>query len=131
VARRVLLEPSARELYPDWQSLADEVADVLRLNGARFAEDTRLAALIGELLERSEAFRARWERNEVREKTFGRKLLDHPEVGRLELDYEAFALPGTTGQQLIVYTAEPASPTAARLQRLASIATPVSSRPAA
>jgi hypothetical protein len=70
------------------------------------------------MLDRSEIFRARWERNEVREKTFGRKLLDHPGVGRLELDYEAFTLPQTPGQQLIVYTADPASPTAARLRRL-------------
>ena len=114
----MLLDPSARELYPEWESLAEEVADVLRLNAARFAEDARLAALVRELRERSDTFRARWEQNEVREKTFGRKVLDHPDVGRLELDYEAFTLPDTTGQQLIVYTAEPASPTAARLQRL-------------
>jgi transcriptional regulator with XRE-family HTH domain len=120
VARRILLDPSARGLYPEWESLAEEVADVLRLNAARFAEDARLAALVRELLERSETFRARWELNEVREKTFGRKVLDHPDVGRLELDYEAFTLPDTTGQQLIVYTADPASPTAARLRRLAT-----------
>jgi hypothetical protein len=131
VARRVLLDPSARELYPEWQSLAEEVADVLRLNSARFAEDTRLTALVDELLERSATFRARWELNEVREKTFGRKVLDHPDVGRLELDYEAFILPGTTGQQLIVYTADPASPTAGRLPRLASIGAGVSPRLAA
>jgi transcriptional regulator with XRE-family HTH domain len=118
VARRVLLDPSAKVLYPEWESLADEVADVLRLNAARFAEDARLAALVRELLERSDTFRARWQLNEVREKTFGRKVIDHPDVGRLELDYEAFTLPDTTGQQLIIYTAEPSSPTAARLQRL-------------
>jgi transcriptional regulator with XRE-family HTH domain len=121
VARRVLLDPSARELYPEWELLAEEVADVLRLNAARFAEDGRLRSLVDELLEGSETFKARWELNEVREKTFGRKVLDHPELGRLELDYEAFTLPHTTGQQLIVYTADPAGPTAARLHRLASI----------
>jgi transcriptional regulator with XRE-family HTH domain len=120
VARRVLLDPSAKLLYPEWQSLADEVADVLRLNAARFAEDARLAALVRELLERSDTFRARWELKEVREKTFGRKVLEHPDVGRLELDYEAFTLPDTTGQQLIVYTADPDSPTAARLERLSA-----------
>jgi transcriptional regulator with XRE-family HTH domain len=120
VARRVLLDPSAKVLYPEWESLADEVADVLRLNAARFAEDARLAALVRELLERSDTFRARWQLNEVREKTFGRKVLDHPDVGRIELDYEAFTPPDTTGQQLIIYTADPGSPTAARLQRLAT-----------
>ena len=119
------------ELYPEWESLAEEVADVLRLNAARFAEDARLQSLVDELLERSETFRARWELNEVREKTFGRKVLEHPDVGRLELDYEAFTLPQTPGQQLIVYTADPAGPTAARLRRLASIGLAATSRPAA
>jgi transcriptional regulator with XRE-family HTH domain len=121
VARRILLEPSARELYPDWESLAHEVADVLRLNAVRYAEDVRLRTLVDELLEGSETFRRRWEENEVREKTFGRKLVDHPEVGLLELDYEAFALPATTGQQLILYSADPDSVAAARLRRLASL----------
>jgi transcriptional regulator with XRE-family HTH domain len=121
VARRVLLDPTARQLYPEWQSLAEEIADVLRLNAARFAEDARLASLVEELRARSDTFRARWEQNEVQEKTFGRKVLDHPDVGRLEFDYEAFVLPGTTGQQLIVYTAEPGSPTAARVPRLATL----------
>jgi transcriptional regulator with XRE-family HTH domain len=122
VARRILLDPSARELYPEWESLAHEVADVLRLNAARYAEDPRLMALVDELLEGSPTFRARWEDNDVREKTFGRKLVDHPDVGRLELDYEAFALPATTGQQLILYSAAPDTATAARLRRLASLA---------
>jgi transcriptional regulator with XRE-family HTH domain len=131
VARRVLLDPSAPELYPEWELLAEEVADVLRLNAARFAEDARLESLVHELLEGSEAFRARWKRNEVREKTFGRKVLDHPDVGRLELDYEALTLPDTTGQQLIVYTSDPATPTAARMRRLASIGAATVARSAA
>ena len=123
VARRILLDPSARELYPEWESLAHEVADVLRLNAARYAEDPRLMALVEELLEGSKTFRARWEENDVHEKTFGRKLVAHPEVGLLELEYEAFMLPATTGQQLILYSAEPSSATAARLRQLASLAT--------
>jgi transcriptional regulator with XRE-family HTH domain len=122
VARRVLLDPSSRELYPEWESLAEEVADVLRLNVARFAEDSRLIGLVRELQAGSPVFRRLWERNEVREKTFGRKVLDHPDVGRLELDYEAFTLPETTGQMLIVYTADADSPTSPRLRQLASIA---------
>jgi hypothetical protein len=118
VARRVLLDPTSRDLYPEWESLADEVVDVLRLNAARFAEDPRLTALVEELHDKSDVFRRRWEHHEVREKTFGRKVLDHPSVGRLELDYEAFTVPETSGQQLIVYSADPNSATASRIQRL-------------
>src|SRR3954447_1815864 len=120
VARRVLLDPSAPDLYPEWEALAGEVADVLRLNAGRFPDDRELRELVDELHERSDAFRRHWARNEVVEKTFGRKLLDHPDVGRLELEYESFAVPATRGQALIVYTAEPGSATARRLELLAA-----------
>jgi transcriptional regulator with XRE-family HTH domain len=122
VARRVLLDPRSRELYPDWDGLADEVTAVLRLNASRFPGDRELAALIDELTERSEDFRRRWERHDVFEKTAGTKLLDHPDVGRLELAYETFEVTRAPGQTLIVYSAEPGSPTAERLRRLAAIA---------
>jgi transcriptional regulator with XRE-family HTH domain len=121
VARRVVLDPTASDLYPEWSALASEVADVLRLNRARFAQDERLTQLVDELLEGSEAFRALWGRNDVFEKTFGRKVIDHPDVGPLDLDYEAFTVPASDGQTLIVYTAQPGSPTVQRLKRLATL----------
>jgi transcriptional regulator with XRE-family HTH domain len=121
VARRVLLDPSSHDLYPEWDALAQEVTDVLRLNSARFPEDADLRALIDELLERSDGFRGRWERHEVFEKTSARKVVDHPDVGRLELDYETFDVSAAPGQILIVYTAEPGSATAQRLRRLEQV----------
>jgi transcriptional regulator with XRE-family HTH domain len=122
VARRIVLEPSARELYPEWEALVQEVADVLRLNTARFPDDAGLAALVDELLAASRTFVRCWERLDVFEKSFGRKVLDHPLVGRLELTYEAFEIAAGSGQALLVYTAEPDSPTAHAIQELARIA---------
>jgi len=90
VARRIVLEPSARELYPEWEALVQEVADVLRLNTARFPDDAGLAGLVDDLLAGSRTFARCWARLDVFEKSFGRKVLDHPFVGRLELTYEAF-----------------------------------------
>ena len=122
VARRIILDPSARDLYPEWDRLAQEVADVLRLNAARFTDDTELAALIDELLRRSPDFASLWERREVFEKSTGHKVLDHPKVGRLQLEYETFEVPPLTGQALIVYTARPGTSTADALERLARVA---------
>jgi transcriptional regulator with XRE-family HTH domain len=124
VARRIVLEPSARELYPEWQELVQEVADVLRLNAARFPDDAALTALIDELLAGSRTFARCWDRLDVFEKSFGRKLLDHPLVGRLELTYEAFEIAPGSGQALLVYTAEPDSPSAQAIEELARIADP-------
>lgn len=122
VARRIVLEPSARELYPEWEALVQEIADVLRLNTARFPDDGALAGLVDDLLAGSRTFARCWARLDVFEKSFGRKVLDHPLVGRLELTYEAFEIAAGSGQALLVYTAEPDSPTAHAIEELARIA---------
>jgi transcriptional regulator with XRE-family HTH domain len=122
VARRIILDPTARELYPEWQDLAQEVVDVLRLNAARFSEDAELRELVDELLGESADFRRFWDRQGVFEKSVGVKVLDHPRVGRLELEYETFEIAPLTGEILIVYTAAPGSATAAALEDLARVA---------
>jgi transcriptional regulator with XRE-family HTH domain len=124
VARRVALDPSARSLYPEWAALVQEVADVLRFNAARFPDDGELAALIEELLRGSPEFGRLWGRRDVFAKTSGRKVIDHPEVGRLDLAYETFDVTAAPGQVLIVYTADPGSRTARRLDRLAALPSP-------
>jgi hypothetical protein len=50
----------------------------------------------------------------------GRKRLHHPVVGDLDLTYEAFDLPADPGLRMLVYTAEPATPTADALNMVAS-----------
>lgn len=47
--------------------------------------------------------------------------VNHPLVGELNLDWDAYPLPGTPGPMLIVYTAVEGGPDAERLQLLASL----------
>ena len=80
-----------------------------------------LAALVGELSVRSDRFRRWWADHRVREKGHGRKLLAHPIVGRLELTYETLAVGDDPDLRLVVYSAEPGSPSATALELLAHV----------
>ena len=50
----------------------------------------------------------------------GTKRFEHPVVGELTLAYEELAITAEPGLVLMVYTAEPGSPSAERLRLLAS-----------
>jgi len=56
----------------------------------------------------------------VRTHGAGTKRFAHPVVGDLVLAYEELAVTAEPGHVLMVYTAEPASPSAERLRLLAS-----------
>jgi hypothetical protein len=68
---------------------------------------------------RSEEFRVRWATHDVRQYRSGGQQFRHALVGDLSLSYEAFALSTDIGQTLVVYTAEPDSPSQDALDRLA------------
>jgi hypothetical protein len=49
------------------------------------------------------------------------KRFDHPDVGRLELDYETLYRPDDNERLLVVYSARPGSPTEEKLRLLAGV----------
>lgn len=119
-ARFFFLDARAEKYYVDWDQSAGDMVAILRAEAGRHPYDKALTALIGELSTRSQEFRTRWAAHDVRFHRTGRKQLHHPVVGDLDLTYEAFELPAEPGLTLLVYTAEPASPTQDALDLLAS-----------
>lgn len=119
-ARFVFLDPRASGYFLDWDTIADDAVGILRAEAGRDPYDRRLSDLIGELSTRSEAFRRRWAAHNVNLHRTGRKRFHHPVVGDLTLDFESLDLPGDPGQKLLVYSAEPGSPSQEALQLLAS-----------
>ena len=119
-ARFCFLDPRAAEFYVDWERTANDMVAVLRAQAGRSPYDRGLTDLVGELSTRSQEFRTRWAAHDVLFHRTGRKSLCHPVVGALDLTYEAFELPAEPGLTMLVYTAEPASPTQDALAVLAS-----------
>ncbi|MDF2977597.1 MAG: hypothetical protein K0S40_2325 [Actinomycetospora sp.] len=118
--RFCFLDPAARAFYPDWDTMADTSVNLLRTDAGRDAYDRGVSDLVGEQSTRSEEFRVRWARHNVRLHHTGVKRFHHPVVGDLEVGYETMPLPADPGLVLTIYGLEPASPSADALALLAS-----------
>ena len=64
----------------------------------------------------------RWAAHDVRHHRTGLKRIRHPEVGDLELGYEAMDFPAHPDWFMFGYTAAPGSPSEERLRLLGSLA---------
>ena len=106
---------------PDWEQQALDYIGMMRAAVATDPTHPRATAIVGELSIRSAEFRRLWARHDVRESVSGRKTFRIPEVGDLVLDWDTYPLPGSPGPVVLVFTAEPGSPDADRLQLLAAL----------
>lgn len=121
LARHCFLARDSAELfYADWDKAAATIVAILRAEAGRDPYDKDLQDLIGELSTVSDDFRAKWGAHDVRRHASGEKNFNHPVVGRLDLQFESADLTAEPGWKLLIYTAEPASPTADALALLAS-----------
>ncbi|MFI5898228.1 helix-turn-helix domain-containing protein [Actinoplanes sp. NPDC051513] len=129
--RMMFTDPRMKDFYPDWESMARTGVALLRMQAVDNPTDPRLAALVGELSVAHPQFRRWWAARNVARQEFGSKTIRHPELGDLVLDWDGFSWAGDPTQQLIVWSAEPGSPTHEKFRILASwIAAPAATRPA-
>ncbi|WP_018155485.1 helix-turn-helix transcriptional regulator [Demetria terragena] len=120
IARFTFLDERAHEFYPDWDSFAEITVSILRTEAGRDPHNKELHDLVGELSTRNEEFRRLWGEHDVRHHGTGFKTFHHSVVGEVTLAYEGMELEAEPGLTLTIYTAEPGSPSAERLQVLAS-----------
>ncbi|WP_327000339.1 helix-turn-helix transcriptional regulator [Dactylosporangium sp. NBC_01737] len=106
---------------PDWERQALEYIGMMRAAVATDPTHPRATAIVGELSIRSPEFRRLWARHDVRESVSGSKTFRVPEVGDIVLDWDTYPLPGNPGPVMLVFTAEPGTADADRLQLLASL----------
>jgi len=118
---RWFTDPGAQEAYPPEERavLSRVYASGLRELVALRGPGSRAAELVDELRD-NVGFRAAWDRHEVGVALPDVKRFLHPEVGALELACQTLVDPDQS-HRLLVYTAEPGSVSAERLQLLAVV----------
>ncbi len=120
LARFVFADPASRTFWRDWDTVADETAGLLRAEGGRNPCDHHLTGLTRELAATSTAFRDRWALHDVLVPSCGVRRIHHPVLGDLELPFETTPLASDPGQTLLIYTAEPGTPSDDAVKMLAS-----------
>lgn len=125
IVRDVFLDPPTRDAYPDLAEVQRTFVASLRAATVGMGNDPELTALVGELTLASPEFVRLWARHEARRKRDGSKRFHHPEVGELTLDHDAFEVEAAPHQRLIIFHADPATPSGQRLALLRTLAAAV------
>jgi transcriptional regulator with XRE-family HTH domain len=116
---RYFLSNSSRVVHEEQHAMQfkrDMVAD-LRAAYGRYPADAALSELIAQLRASSGEFEAIWRESNVGLHISGRKLIDNPLVGRITLDCDVLASPGSD-LRVVVYTARPGTEDSEKLDVL-------------
>ncbi|WP_216206778.1 helix-turn-helix domain-containing protein [Amycolatopsis aidingensis] len=118
----VFTDPAARAFYRDWPEVARNAVAGFRLGHGKAPDDPRVREVLTELAGRSPEFARLWAHHDARGKALEHKRFDHPGVGPLTLSMHTFDVRSSPGQELVVYHAEPDSPSSEALALLGSLA---------
>ena len=109
VLRIIFLDPRARAVQYDWESVARHVIGAFRVDAARAGAAMEVEPLVEELCRLSPEFRMMWRDNEIRDvKGEAIKRIRHPVLGPLAFEYSTFSVDGRTDLSMCVYN--PATP---------------------
>src|SRR3954466_14393837 len=94
VLRLIFLDPRARAVQYDWESVARFVVGAFRVDAARAGAGAEVGPLVQELCRLSPEFKRMWNDHDVRTHGEGVKRIRHPVLGHIEFEYSAFAIEG-------------------------------------
>ncbi|MGO9384306.1 MAG: XRE family transcriptional regulator, partial [Mycobacterium sp.] len=117
LSRWRFLDPTAKQVYADWEEATALAVGGLRELSADDPDDSRLRELINELSTCSERFKQLWERADVGY-TKGVNHMRHPDVGDLYLTRTKLDLPHSGGQHILTFHAPPDSASTRALDQL-------------
>ncbi|TWD82343.1 helix-turn-helix protein [Kribbella amoyensis] len=121
---RFLGDTRQQELFGEEATaeFAREVAADLRAATGKYPDDQAVAALVEDLLAGSEEFARIWALHEVANQRSLCQTIHHPVVGRIDVICEVLVVPDRD-QRVVLYTAEPGSPSEQALRLLDVVGT--------
>lgn len=105
LVRYVFTDAQLRQMYTDWDGNARRLLAQFRMNFGQYAGESRFVEIISELLYLSDEFAQWWTTYDVRPKISGVKEMNHPKIGRLQLEYTTFQSNDNPRLTLMAYTA--------------------------
>ncbi len=125
--RDVFLNTEEQALFSDWQKAARVLVAGFRRSLGTDVDDPRVIELVGELSLASPQFRTIWARHDVGPRTGAAFVVNHPQVGQIQLDREKLAVTGTEGIILVIYHPQPDTDSAEKLAFLMAFNAPSTS----
>ena len=116
----IFTDQARRTLHADWNEGARRLVARFRAQAARHVGDPDFESLISALQQASPEFREWWDLHEVAGSGVGRKVLNHPEAGKLVFDHAVFRPQESQEQRFIIYSAAPDANTPEKLRKLLS-----------
>ena len=117
----IFLDPSSRSYFVEWEVVARASVSALRLAAGHATPHPDVPPLIARLRHGSRDFEELWADHAVAGLNITRKVIEHPDVGRLELTYQTLDVRDAPGQQLTVATAPAGSASADALALLGAL----------
>ncbi|MBL1114529.1 helix-turn-helix domain-containing protein [Streptomyces sp. 110] len=126
IVRRAFLgpHPEGQRLYgvTDPDEFAQTSTEVLRAAAARYPDDPEVTGLVAELRSGSEEFARLWDSHEVAAQRPLCKTFRHPLVGPVTVACDVLDI-ADRDQRVVIYTAEPGSPSEEALRLLSVVGT--------
>ncbi|MBU3869374.1 helix-turn-helix transcriptional regulator [Streptomyces sp. 4503] len=98
-----LRHPEIREFYVDRERVVREGIAHLRAAWARHPEDQTLTDLISEFMTRDEEFARLWAERDIQVNGRGHKVMRHPDVGVIAVDFEVLIPLQDPDQRLVIF----------------------------
>ncbi|MGQ4511714.1 MmyB family transcriptional regulator [Streptomyces sp. DW26H14] len=115
-----LMHPKTREFYVDRERVVREGVAHLRAAWAAYPQDRVLSGLIAEFIAQDEEFARWWAERDINVNGRGHKVLRHPDIGVVAVDFEVLMPLQDPDQRLVLYRAAD-RPSQSALDRLCAV----------